>query len=193
MSEARNGRTDYGTGKEALIRAAIHTVAQTGLRRLTYRSVAAEAGVAHGLVVHHFGSIENLLREALMFTVERSLALTSFDPLVDSIDDFADGIPELAGADADAERFQYELVLESRRNPDLLPAVETYNERYRAAIGRQLAHFGLHDDALGDLVWASLDGIVFQHLASGDAETTRRSLESLRALLRQARTPQRAL
>ncbi|MDW6064630.1 TetR family transcriptional regulator [Streptomyces sp. FXJ1.4098] len=41
VSPAQRGRARGGPG---------------GLRRLTYRAVAEEAGVTHGLVVHHFGS-----------------------------------------------------------------------------------------------------------------------------------------
>ncbi|PFG29796.1 TetR/AcrR family transcriptional regulator [Paramicrobacterium agarici] len=184
MSDTKNGRTDYGTGKEALIRAAIRAVATGGLRRLTYRSVAAEAGVAHGLVVHHFGSIQNLLHEALRFAATESLALSSFYPPVDTVDEFAEGLAELAEKDAAVQAFQYELVLESRRDPALVPEIEAYHAQYRAAIHRQLHHFGLRDEALTDLVWATLDGIVFQQTALGRTETSRASLERLRSLLR---------
>ncbi|WP_166983191.1 TetR/AcrR family transcriptional regulator [Paramicrobacterium fandaimingii] len=186
MSDAKNGRTDYGTGKEALIRAAIRAVAAGGLRRLTYRSVAAEAGVAHGLVVHHFGSIENLLHEALRFAATESLALSSFYPPVDTVAEFAEGLAELVEKDAAVQAFQYELVLESRRNPELVPEIEAYHAQYRAAIHTQLHHFGLNDEALTDLVWASLDGIVFQQTALGHTDTSRASLERLRAMLRSA-------
>ncbi|SEB96280.1 hypothetical protein SAMN04489806_2240 [Paramicrobacterium humi] len=50
--------------------------------------------------------------------------------------------------------------------------------------GRQLRHFGLDDAALTDLVWSSLDGIVFQQLALGRIATSRASLERLRGILR---------
>lgn len=183
MSDTQNGRTDYGTGREALLRAAIRAVAAGGLRRLTYRSVAAEAGVAHGLVVHHFGSIENLLHEALRFAATESLALSSFYPPVDSVDEFADGLAELVETDAAVQAFQYELVLESRRTPALVPEIEAYHAQYRAAIHRQLHHFGLNDESLTDLVWAALDGIVFQQTALSHTETSRASLERLRTML----------
>lgn len=54
-------RVDYGTGREALLNAAVRVVARGGLRKLTYRAVAEEAGVTHGLVVHHFGSRDALI------------------------------------------------------------------------------------------------------------------------------------
>lgn len=184
MSDVKNGRTDYGTGKESLIRAAIQTVARNGLRRLTYRSVAAEAGVAHGLVAHHFGSIESLLHQALRFAIDESLALTSFAPLVDTIDEFAEGLPELVEKDAAVQVFQYELVIDSRRNSDLVPEIEAYHDRYRAAIHRQLQHFGLDDEGLTDMVWATLDGIVFQQVALGRTASSKAALDRLRCLLK---------
>src|SRR3712207_8439845 len=55
----------YGEGRRALLAAAVHVVATRGLRHLTYRSVAQEAGVAHGLVAHHFGTRDALLEAAL--------------------------------------------------------------------------------------------------------------------------------
>ena len=45
----------YGGGRDALIEAAILVVAREGLRGLTIRSVAAEAGVTRGLFCSHFG------------------------------------------------------------------------------------------------------------------------------------------
>ncbi|WP_416979825.1 TetR family transcriptional regulator [Streptomyces sp. T028] len=48
-------RLGYGEGRDALLIAAVRVVARDGLRKLTYRAVAAEAGVTHGLVAHHFG------------------------------------------------------------------------------------------------------------------------------------------
>ncbi len=55
----------YGEGRSALLAAAVHVGATRGLRHLTYRSVAAEAGVAPGLVAHHFGTRDALIEEAL--------------------------------------------------------------------------------------------------------------------------------
>ena len=45
------------SGRHALLRATIVIVGHGGLRALTYRAVAAEAGVSHGLVRHHFLSL----------------------------------------------------------------------------------------------------------------------------------------
>ena len=48
-------RPGYGEGRDALLTATVRVVARRGLRNLTYRAVAEEAGVTHGLVAHYFG------------------------------------------------------------------------------------------------------------------------------------------
>jgi AcrR family transcriptional regulator len=71
----------------ALIRnAALRLFAESGPDRVSLRRIAAEAGVSHGLVVHHFGSKEGLR------TVVDTYVVELFDELV----------AELAGT-ADAE------------------------------------------------------------------------------------------
>ncbi|MFC7574917.1 TetR/AcrR family transcriptional regulator [Klenkia terrae] len=63
----------YGTAKEALLQAAVTIAATRGLRGLTYRSVAAAAGVTHGSVRYHFGSWDALVEEALLHCVGPSI------------------------------------------------------------------------------------------------------------------------
>ena len=52
----RRRALNYDEGREALLQAAVRVVADKGLRGLTFRAVAEEAGVNNTLVVHHFGS-----------------------------------------------------------------------------------------------------------------------------------------
>lgn len=180
-------RADYGSGREALIPAVVEVVARRGLRGATYRSVAEAAGVAHGLVAHHYGSMSALIRAALREAVGSSLRATSFDPPVARIEDFAAGLPEHVERDRTMHAFQYELLLESRRDPSLAELLTEYDEAYRAAIGAQLRLLGLPDPALADVTWAALDGLVFQQVVHGRVEVTERALERIRADLRAAR------
>lgn len=172
-----------GTGRDELIRAVIRVVAALGLRGLTYRAVAQEAGVAHALVAHHFGSLHALLGEALRYSVHESLAASTLEPPTSELESFVAELPATIAALADLHAFQYELVLAARRDPVLQAAVRRYHEEYRAAIGRQLRALGVHDEALTDLVWASLDGIVFQQVVIGDQRSSERALDSLRAVI----------
>ena len=180
---AAKDRPGYGKGREALLDAAIHVVAQGGLRNLTYRAVAAQAGVTHGLVAHHFGSRDALLEEALNYSLQRSLDTAPMDPASGSLEDLAAGLAQMVARDPDVQAFEFELVLESRRRPEIRPIVEKLYEGYREAGRRGAASVGITDSDVGELIFAALDGIVFQQVAFGDAERTERLVQSLRQIL----------
>lgn len=55
---------------ERLVRAAGDLIVEVGPRAATVRSIAARAGVNHGLVHHYFGSKDELLRAAMVRLVE---------------------------------------------------------------------------------------------------------------------------
>ena len=116
---ARRRRVGYGEGREALLNAAVRVVARGGLRKLTYRAVAEEAGVTHGLVVHHFGSRDALIEESLAYAVRTSLNVSDVEPGTGKVADFSVGLSEMVTSDPDTQAFQYELLLESRRRPEL--------------------------------------------------------------------------
>jgi AcrR family transcriptional regulator len=174
----------YGEGRRALLAAAVHVVATRGLRHLTYRSVAQEAGVAHGLVAHHFGTRDALLEAALEFSLGNSVGSISSEPGSGDLDALFAGVVEMVRAHPDDQAFQYELILEARRRPELRPQVEQVYATYREALRSELAAAGIAaDDALVHLVFAAVDGLVFQQVCL-DEPATAPALECLRALLR---------
>src|SRR3546814_17596939 len=67
-----SGKPAYGEGRQALIRTAVRLVAREGLGKLTYRSLAADAGVTVGAVQHNFRSMNDVLESALEFCMEKS-------------------------------------------------------------------------------------------------------------------------
>lgn len=179
-------RLHYGEGREALLSAAVRVVARGGLRKLTYRAVAEEAGVTHGLVVHHFGSRDALIAEALGHTIRTSLNTSALEPETGQVADFSTGISEMVAADPDTQVFQYELLLESRRRPELLPQIRALYDEYFDATQRELSRMlpAGADKALTRLVFAALDGLVLHQLVLGEPEVTDAALEELRSLLR---------
>ncbi|MEW2117807.1 TetR family transcriptional regulator [Streptomyces sp. NPDC005474] len=179
-------RVHYGEGREALMNAAVRVVARGGLRKLTYRAVAAEAGVTHGLVVHHFGSRDALVEETLAHTIRTSLNTSALEPGTGKVADFSSGVSEMVTADPDTQAFQYELLLESRRRPELLPQIRALYDEYFDATQRELGRMlpAGADRALTRLVFAALDGLVLHQLVLGEPEVTDAALEELRALLR---------
>lgn len=179
-------RMNYGQGREALLEAAVRVVARGGLRQLTYRAVAQEAGSTHGLVAHHFGSRNALIEEALAHAVRTSLSVSSLESGTGLLADFSAGVSAMVTADPDLQAFQYELLLESRRRAELLPQLRALYEEYFDATERELNRIlpGPAGRPLTRLVFAALDGLVLHQLVFGDSTTTDAALEELRSLLR---------
>lgn len=174
----------YGEGRTALLAAAVRVVANQGLRNLTYRAVAREAGVAHGLVAHHFGSRDVLLEAAMRFSLDRTITSVSSRPGSGDLEALFDGIADLAATDPDDLAFQYELILESRRRPELRPHVDTIYDSLTGAIHDELECAGLApDEAMTHLVYAAADGLVFNQITHGSRERTDAAIAHLRELL----------
>lgn len=188
MPGSRRSRTvgdvSDASGRLALLRATIVTVANGGLRALTYRAVASEAGVSHGLVRHHFGTRDRLIAEAMDYAIDQSLRESNMLNPGLNVDEFAAGIESLAERETDIQAFQYELLLESRRRPELRDFAERHYHAYLDAIQQQLRRLGVEEDGLAELIWFALDGIVFKQLVlPGDVEST---LRQIRALIERA-------
>lgn len=177
------------SGRTALLRATIVVVANGGLRALTYRAVAAEAGVSHGLVRHHFGTRDQLVAEAMDFAIDESLKGSNMLNGGLTVDEFADGIESLAERESSIQSFQYELLLEARRRPELRHNAERHYEAYREAIGAQLARLGVEDAELTELIWFALDAIVFKQLVlPGDVSPV---VRRIRRIIQEALPPAR--
>jgi AcrR family transcriptional regulator len=173
----------YGTGRQALLEAAIRVVAAQGLRGLTYRSLAAEAGVSHASVRYHFGDWSTMLEEALTYCLESSASddvLASTGP---GFEGFAESLVAMVTQNPDLQAFQYELNLEARRRPELRGLMERVDESYRDLVRRELARHGLDDPDLAEAVYMTLDGLVLHQTIFPDPARTGRALDALRRLL----------
>ncbi|MFI5685513.1 TetR/AcrR family transcriptional regulator [Streptomyces sp. NPDC051636] len=179
-------RVTYGAGREALLNAAVRVVARGGLRRLTYRAVAEEAGVTHGLVVHHFGSRDALIEEALTHAIRSSLGSSDLEPGTGKTADFSAGLTQMVESAPDLQAFQYELLLESRRRPELLPHLRALYAEYFDATRRELTQMlpGPVDEGLSRMVFATLEGLVLHQLVFGEREIIEEALDELRRVLR---------
>jgi AcrR family transcriptional regulator len=188
---ASSRRPRYGEGRQALLEAAIRVIASRGLRGLTYRAVAAEAGVTHGLVQHHFGSRDAMIHEALAYSAEESIDVSSLEPRTGHLEDLARNLAGMVADNPEKPAFEYELALEARRRPELADYVREMYATYIAAAQRELQRAGLDaDPALSRLVFAALDGLVFQQLVISGPKDTQASVDRLHemlAALREAR------
>ncbi len=139
--------------------------------------------MTHGLVAHHFGSRDALLLEALRHSVTRSIDVTELRAEGGSVDEFMTGFAEMVERDPDLHAFQYEVLLESRRSTEARRHAEELFDSYRSAARQGLHNLGIDDGPLADLVFAALDGLVFQQVTVGSAEVTRDAVEALHRLL----------
>ena len=163
----------YGGGRDALIEAAILVVAREGLRGLTIRSVAAEAGVTHGLVRHHFGSRDALIEATLVRSVEVAIESSSLAPGGGRIEEISADLGTTAERQEELLAFQYELLLEARRRPELMPHVERMYDDYIAATEGELERAGFGNDPIaGRVMFAALDGLALQQVVFGHRERT---------------------
>jgi AcrR family transcriptional regulator len=184
-TRSRNPRPARGDGRLALLDAAIRVGAQQGLRGLTIRSVAEEAGVTHGLVYHHFRTRDRLIAAALKRAGERSLGTGDLEPGTGDPEDFSRHLEGMVADDPDLQAFQFELVLEARRRPELLPTVAGLYREYREATRRELIRMRLpDDDALAHAVFAMCDGLVLQQVVFGNDQPTEAALQWLRTMIR---------
>jgi AcrR family transcriptional regulator len=171
-------------GRQALIEAAVRVVGDGGLRRLTYREVAREAGVTQGLVTHHFGSRAELIRAALEHASRTSLARSPIEPPPGRLEDLSAGLAQRVAEAPGEEAFQFEIALEARRRPDLAPLAIGLYDGYLDATANALEAVGVRGDRdLARLVFAAIDGLAFQQLVSGEPAGTTRSLAILHDLL----------
>jgi AcrR family transcriptional regulator len=175
----------YGTGKEALLRAAVAVVAAKGLRGLTYRSVAEAAGVNNTLVAHHFGSRDALIAAALDWAAEQSISASRLREAATLGHSFAESLLELLLAEPELQVFQYEMILEARRRPELAEAVSALYENYVSALAEGLSAAGLTQNVqvVARTLFASLDGLVLQYLAGVDRALIAASLEEVHDVL----------
>ncbi|MDF3312693.1 TetR family transcriptional regulator [Rhodococcus sp. T2V] len=184
-STATRNSPRYGEGRHALLAAAVHVVAAQGLRNLTYRAVAREAKVTHGLVAHHFGTRDALIEAALQFSVENSVTSISTRPGTGDLDAIFAGLIHMVEANPDDQAFQYELILESRRRTELRPHVESLYGTYRGALRDELAHGGIEcDEAMAHAFIAAADGLIFQQITLGHSDFNEAALVHLRRFLK---------
>lgn len=138
--------------RTALLDAAERVVLAAGYPAATNRAVADEAGVAHGLVRYHFGSIEQLLVETLRRLsgrlYERQRALYASDrPFIEK---WREAMGHLTGTDEDYGRLWLELQAMSWTRPEMRALVAEVHEGWRAvlrdALGAAADELGIDTD-----------------------------------------------
>ena len=187
-----SGATKYGTGKDALLRAVVVVVSEKGLRGLTFRSVAECAGVNNSLVAHHFGTRDALIAAALEWASDRSISASKLREAVTAGQSFTDSLLDLLLKDPELQIFQYEMILESRRRPELRAGVLALYESYIEALteGHDASGASYNSRVVARMLFATLDGLVLQYLSGVERQLIQASLEEVHGvLLRQGLSP----
>lgn len=175
-----------------MLDAVVRVATRRGLQRVTNRAVAEEARVTHGLVRHHFGSRDQMLHEAVAVSAQESIDLSAMVPPSGRLDEFSAGLADLVAKDPDMQAFQFEVVLESRRMPELAQEARALYDTYLNAMTEGMARLGLPPTpALARVIFAALDGLVMQQLIYNDPKMTRAAVDELCGLLAAKRAGQR--
>lgn len=162
-------KAKWGEGREALLAATVSVVANKGLHGLTFRAVAEAAGVQNSLITHYFGSKDGLLLEAAAWVLERMSTWSRSEVLPEREfgHDFAEALRESLTDTSDLQMFAYEIIIESRRRPDLRDFTSAYYARMIGDFEVVFLRNGYagHKD-LARAIVGTIDGLSIQQLTS---------------------------
>ncbi|QIG42136.1 TetR family transcriptional regulator [Nocardioides anomalus] len=182
--------------RRALLEAALHVVAEEGLRGLTHRAVDRRAGLPEGTCSAYFRT-----REALQTGLTAYVAAQCGQDVRDLADQLAalgtdePGLPERVVTTV-VEAFEswldegelilarIELSMEGSRNPALAAVLAEYRDRLVAVVDATLASRGKrHDGRTAEALVAASDGLLVAALQKPPAERRPFLSESLRLIL----------
>jgi AcrR family transcriptional regulator len=165
---------------------------QHGIARFSLRSAADLVGASARMLVHHFGSKERLLSEALalvrtrqieLFARARAMPVAAFDRV------FRDSWAVLA-----AEEFRryfllnHELLALALREPHRYRAfLKRTTEEWRSGLGGALVARGFSSDdssAASTMYMAALRGLLLDLAVTGDRERVEKAVEAVAEKLR---------
>ena len=164
--------------RQRLLAAAASTIAARGWSGVTTRKVAAVAGVNPALVHYHFGSIDELRREAALDVLLREVS----GPTLALVEDpsIAEGLRRCIAAVAEMDPTSesavvlYEAMLAGVRGGAAPRLLAGALHSLRGPVPRPGAPPGGRDpEAAAQVVAAALDGILLHRLVTPDLDTGR--------------------
>lgn len=160
--------------REALLQAALEIVAEQGIGAVTHRAIAARAGLPLSTTSYFFGSLEDLLLEALRHFAEQELA--RYDAVARTLtentlstDEAIDAFVALVAAQPSRRAIgQFEAYLEAARRPELRDQIAAVLDAFAAPVETALAAAGIRDPAGAARALVALaDGFALQRLVRG--------------------------
>ena len=174
MGNAQSPRQDRSRRRrEALLRATIELLGETGAKSVTHRAVAERAGLPLASTTYYFRSVHELVEEALKLHVAervaelQGLAALALEAGGASATDIAERLAEvLVAAPTPILVAQYQMYLEAGRNPALQPAVAEALSTFEGLAAGVLAALGARDPrGAAEAFVALLDGFALHRLA----------------------------
>jgi AcrR family transcriptional regulator len=174
---------DSPSARQRLLDAAVDHVTEHGLSDLSLRTLAAELGTSHRMLIHHFGSKDGLW-SAIVDEVERrqqAMLVSSEDATADSLED---GLLRWWEHISDpsmwpSERLFFEVygrALQGHGDPSLLERSVTPWVEPAARQAEQLGVPTEDAEALARLGVAITRGLLLDLLATGDREGVDRAM-----------------
>ena len=159
--------------REALLRATIELLGETGAKSVTHRAVAERAGLPLASTTYYFESVHQLVEEALKLHVAervaelQAMAAMALGATGASAHDIAERLAEvLVSAPGPTLVAQYQLYLEAGRNPALQPAVAEALATFEGLAAGVLAALGAREpESAAEAFVALLDGFALHRLA----------------------------
>lgn len=183
-------RVAHGAGREALLEAVVRAVARQGTEGFSYRAIAREAGLTHGLLNYYFGSRDRMLAEACMWALNTELREMQLQPGATWVEDFTRNVITMQPHDEDKHLFLNELVLDACRGGRRRKEVAHVYDEVFGVVKAALESSGVRaTPALSRVVFSILAGLTVQHMAfRSPAKTRAGAAELLRIvdLLRRA-------
>ena len=177
--------------RASLLTAAAELAAEVGAGAVTHRAVAARAGVPLSTTSYFFGSIDELVTEALRvgaqsrvsdFDAAERAAVLAPDPTVDGV--IGAAVDQTLACSRAAEGSHVEYYLAAGRNEALRTEAAATIERSAARVKRQFDRIG--SPRAGEVAWvvaAFGDGQMLHRLAGLDGDHRDRMAAGLRLLV----------
>jgi AcrR family transcriptional regulator len=191
---AKDRRTSGDVTRQRLLSASAALIVERGWSGVTTRTVAERAGVNQALVHYHFGSIDDLRREAVMsrlLPAIQGLADELLDerPLPESIHRVMQVIDHF-DLQTEIGVLMAEALLQATRDPSVAEAMggvlgswsEMLGPRLVVAQERGVVRADIPAERLTPLLAAFLDGLLIQRMADPDFDSAA-AAETLIALL----------
>jgi AcrR family transcriptional regulator len=183
-------RRDPESTRAAILAATLRLIGEHGLEAVRHRTVAEAAGVSLGTVPNHFGTREELLREAVLTIakMERERLDAWALALLDTAFDFEEWLARIVGEIASGVAEEparwlalLEMQLAAARDPVLRVTITELRDAYRRVVMLGFRAAGtewLPSDA--DLLVAAVTGAIIKQLAyqADDFDATLKRLVS---------------